>query len=106
MTSLQDRAPGPPPSERPRGSPPAAFPHQAQPGRGLPRVRTRPADAQPGLSRAIARRCTRGLFWAWLASLGAGGPALAQDLALGASVQSLLAYARAQSPVAARRPGE
>ena len=68
-----------------------------------PAGRPRPAGATPKdrgagcVSRFVVPGGRR-LLAALLAALGAAGPVLAQEMALGSSVQGLLAYARAQSP--------
>lgn len=64
---------------------------------GASGVTARASGAQGILASTFAKHACV-LLWTVLASAAAGGPALAQDVALGSSVQSLLAYARTQSP--------
>jgi outer membrane protein TolC len=52
----------------------------------------------PTFQPSAAGACSRGLLWLLLVCAGVTGPALAQDVAPGASVQSLLDYARDRSP--------
>ncbi len=57
----------------------------------------RSAYGPKALNRALGRRA-RDLLFVFLATTGLSGPAVAQEAVLGADLQGLLVYARAQSP--------
>ncbi len=59
---------------------------------------TAATGAAPGILANAFMRRARALLWAGLLCATAVSPVLAQDVALGSSVQSLLVYARTQSP--------